>query len=65
MSIKSEPLTFKDIAQITGKTVNTIKNNERRWGLDKSRIKVNARVVLFKRDGVEIAMRKLGYEIAP
>ena len=43
-------LTRKDIAQMLGPefTANQVRRNERKWGLDRARVKLKTRMVFYR-----------------
>ena len=58
----SELITRKDIAQLLGKHVSVwmVAKNEKRWGLDRARVKLQTRSVLYHHAKVISILRAVG-----
>jgi hypothetical protein len=52
----------KEIAQVMGDkvTVRQVRRNERKWGLDRARVKIKTRMVLYRRSAVLVILKDLG-----
>lgn len=55
-------LTTKDLARVLGWHPDTVRRNESRLGLDRVRVAVNARVIVYPRDAATRAMRRAGLD---
>ncbi len=58
-------ITRKDIALIIAPsiTADQIRRNERKWGLDKARVRFNSRVVLYRTDRALSILVGLGFDV--
>lgn len=54
-----EHLTRKDVAQITELSVDSVRRNEKRWGLEK--IAANNRVIRYKKQQAITVLKKIGF----
>lgn len=55
--------TFKDIARKTGVSVDVVRYNEKRWGLNSCRINVSRKTVLFRQAPADKILRALGFSV--
>jgi hypothetical protein len=51
----------KDLATLLGVTVDQVRRNERRWGLDKARRDLNPRCVRYRRTEAMAVLRARGF----
>jgi len=58
-------LSRKDIAALIDPrmTTDVVRRNERRLGLDKARIRLNRRVILYRRTQALNALRAKGFDV--
>ena len=59
------PLTRKDISCLLGHRISPrqIGRNEERWGLARARMRLNTRMVLYRRQAALAVLQNLGAEV--
>lgn len=50
----------KEISQLTNKTERTVRDNEKRWGLNSCRARFSKRPVLYRRSEAIALLSKIG-----
>ena len=53
-------ITRKEIAYLIDTSCDMVRKNEKRWGLDRARVKINARVILYWEDEAMEILRERG-----
>ena len=53
-------LSRKDIARMIGESVNLIRHNEQKLGLDRAKVQINSRVVRYNETRARVALKARG-----
>ena len=57
--------TRKDVAGVLGVSVDAVRRNEKRWGIDKARVDLNARCVRYRHSMLMFILAARGFFQAP
>ena len=57
--MKTKKLTRKEIAHMVGVSTDSVARNERRWGLERSVVRANKRLIWYREDEAVESLRDL------